>query len=116
MMQGGSISVLVDPNTGKLLGKGFNNEGRIFENHPVSGIRFDDFQLPNWDLVMIEIKKIGFNYPMLPLIAVDLCITEEKCTIIELNAGCGTIAGQLDHGWLDHTFFTEYYPKRPINL
>jgi hypothetical protein len=115
MMQGGSISVRVDTVSGKLLGKGFNSKGKSFDIHPISEIVFAHFQLPNWNFVLVELKKIARNYPSLPLIAVDLCITENACTILEINAGCGTIAGQLDQGWLNHAFFTKYYPKRTGN-
>ena len=114
MMQGGSVSVSVDVKTGKLFGRGIVCNGEAFKNHPVTGAAFVDFQLPNWNLVLTEIQKIAKSFPSLPLIAVELCICEYNCVVLEINAGCGTIAGQLNHGWLAHPFFDDYYPKRPI--
>jgi len=116
MMQGGSLSILVNVETGRLFGKAFSYKGETFEKHPLTGVEFANFQLPNWNLVNDEIKKIAKAYPSLPIIAADLCISEYGCVVLEINAGCGTIAGQLDRGWLHHTFFSEYYPKRPTNL
>jgi hypothetical protein len=114
MMKGGSISVLVNTNTGKLMGEAFDSKGQSFEKHPISNFKFDGFQLPNWDLVLREIQKISQNYPTLPIIAADICISQSNCFVLEINAGCGTVAGQLNIGWLNHPFFKDYYPKRPI--
>lgn len=113
MMKGGSISVSVDAASGKLDSKGFNSKGQIFNYFPKTGIAFSGFQLPFWKDVLNEIQLIGRNFPTLPIIAVDLCICQTKIVILEINAGCGTIAGQLDKGWLDHTFFKDYYNNRP---
>jgi hypothetical protein len=94
--------------------KAFDSKGQAFEKHPISNFKFDGFQLPNWDLVLREIQKISQNYPTLPIIASDICISESSCFVLEINAGCGTVAGQLNIGWLNHPFFKDYYPKRPI--
>lgn len=114
MMKGGSISMLVNTKTGELTGKAFDFNGKSYEKHPISNFKFDGFILPNWDLVLVEVRKISQNYPTLPIIAADICIGESNCFILEINAGCGTVAGQLNNGWLNHPFFMEYYPKRPI--
>jgi len=113
MVNGGSYSASIDLKTGKISTKGLDRSGEILEKNPISGMQIVDFQLPLWDEVLSLVEKTCDEYAELPLIAFDVALTDQKPLILEINAGCGTVAAQFDKGWLDHPFVTDYFSVKP---
>jgi hypothetical protein len=109
MVNGGSYSASIDLLTGKLSTKGLDRTGKILELNPISGNKIYGFQVTLWKELLALVDKTCDEYAELPLIAFDVAITDTKPLILEINAGCGTVAAQFDKGWLDHPFVTDYF-------
>jgi hypothetical protein len=109
MVNGGSYSASIDLKTGKISTKGLDRSGGILDYNPISGIKILDFQLPLWKELLELVDKTCDEYSELPLIAFDIAITKNEPIILEINAGCGTVAAQFDKGWLDHPFVTDFF-------
>jgi len=109
MVNGGSYSASIDLTTGKISTNGLDRTGEILEKNPISGITIFNYQMPYWKELLALVDKTCDEYPELPLIAFDVAITDSKPLILEINAGCGTVAAQFDKGWLDHPFVTDYF-------
>lgn len=109
MVNGGSYSASIDLKTGKISTKGLDRTGEILDKNPISGIEIFGFQMPLWSEVLDLVEKTCDVYSELPLIAFDIALTDQKPLILEINAGCGTVAAQFDKGWLDHPFVTEFF-------
>ena len=81
----GGMGCLIDLETGKLVGKAFNKELEYFDEHPTSKVKFDGFQIPNWDKVkkmVLEASKVNKN---IHVVGWDVAVTEEGATFIEGN-------------------------------
>lgn len=81
----GGMGCLIDLETGKLVGKAFNKELEYFDEHPTSKVKFDGFQIPNWDKVkkmVLEASKVNKN---IHVVGWDVAVTKEGATFIEGN-------------------------------
>lgn len=81
----GGMGVLVDIETGKLVGKGFNKNLEYFEKHPSSGIKFDGFQIPNWEYIKKMTLDAALISDKIHFVGWDVAVTEEGATFIEGN-------------------------------
>ena len=81
----GGMGVLVDINTGKLVGKAFNKDLEYFSKHPYSNIKFDGFQIPNWDKVKKIVLEAALVNPHIHVVGWDVAVTEDGATFIEGN-------------------------------
>lgn len=81
----GGMGILVDLDTGKLIGNAIDKDNNEYDRHPVSKIVFDGFQIPNWDYIkkmVLEAAKVNQN---IHVVGWDVAITEEGATFIEGN-------------------------------
>jgi hypothetical protein len=96
--------------------------GRTFDRHPLTGFRFEGFQLPGWDSVVeaaIKGQRVFYHGKS---IAWDIAITTNGPVILEGNEGWGTSAIQATNGGLlsekTKTLFAQYglyfYGDRPV--
>lgn len=79
------MGVLVDKETGILKGKAINKNNDEYEYHPKSKIKFDGFQIPNWEIIkktVLEASKINKN---IHVVGWDVAVTKEGCTFVEGN-------------------------------
>lgn len=106
----GSIIATIEMRSGKIISNGAMQNGTTFEYHPVSNIRIKGFQIPNWEKCLQNVEQICGIYPELPLIAMDIAITQNGCKVLEINAGCGTIFLQYKERLGQHDFVKDYYP------
>lgn len=89
MGQGG-IAALIDLDTGRICSDGIQSEGHFtgdtFRNHPDSGIRFDGYQIPDWDK-LCEIAKRGHQMlPQQQMIGWDFAWTVDRgWDVVEAN-------------------------------
>jgi hypothetical protein len=105
----GSSAAILSHSTGEIISEGFLSNGKSYETHPVSGITVKGFKIPNWHMCLSEIKKTCNEYKELPLIAFDIAISGDNCSILEINAGCGTLISQYQERWHDHQFVKDFY-------
>lgn len=85
----GGMGVLVDIETGKLVGKAFNKNLDYFEKHPKSNIKFDGFQIPNWDKVKKLVLDAALESEHIHAVGWDVAVTEDGATFIEGNRRAG---------------------------
>lgn len=81
----GGMGVKIDLETGKLVGNAFDKDCVEYERHPKTNIKFDGYQLPNWEYVksmVLEAAKVNEN---IKVVGWDVAITEDKATFIEGN-------------------------------
>ena len=95
--QGGMVCAL-DLETGKLIGNAMDKDMNEFEVHPTSGIKFDGYQIPNWE----EAKRIALEAALvndkIHLVGWDVAITEDGATFIEGNRRPGFDIVQVPSG------------------
>lgn len=112
MINGGSVSGLLKLDSGEVFEKCIDKNGVKYEINPFSSEKMLGFKMPLWSEVLDLVTRTCHEYSELPLIAFDIAITDSKPVILELNAGCGTIAAQFNHGWLEHEFVRDFYKTR----
>lgn len=79
------MGVLVDKETGKLIGKAINKNNEEYEYHPKSNIKFDGFQIPNWEIIkntVLEASKVNEH---IHVVGWDVAVTKDGCTLVEGN-------------------------------
>ncbi len=81
----GGMASLVDISTGKVMGKAFNKNLEYFDKHPVSNIKFDGFQIPNWDKVKKMVLEAALVNENIHVVGWDVAITKGGATFIEGN-------------------------------
>lgn len=82
----GGIGCGVDPATGVIVTPGSNKEGEIFETHPVTGEKFEGFQIPHWDQVLKEAEEALREVPGINYVGWDFAIREDDVAFVEGNA------------------------------
>ncbi len=76
----------VDITNGKVITNGITKKGESFEYHPVTGIRFKDITIPNWDKVVNTLNSAAMKIDNMPYIGWDVAIGEgENVYLIEGN-------------------------------
>jgi hypothetical protein len=81
----GGMGCSLDIETGKLVGNAIDKDLNVFENHPVSGIKFDGFQIPNWEKAKEIVLEAALVNDKIHVVGWDVAITEEGATFIEGN-------------------------------
>lgn len=81
----GGMACLVDITSGKLVGSAFNKNLEYFDKHPKSGIKFDGFQIPNWDKVKKLVLDAALVNKNIHVVGWDVAVTENGATFIEGN-------------------------------
>ena len=83
----GGLAVGVDLETGRLMKYGFPHErfGTKTEIHPLSGIRFEGYQLPYWKETVDLIINAHKQFPDMATIGWDVTMTDSGPLIVEAN-------------------------------
>lgn len=81
----GGMACLVDITSGELVGSAFNKNLEYFDKHPKSGIKFDGFQIPNWDKVKKLVLDAALVNKNIHVVGWDVAVTENGATFIEGN-------------------------------
>ena len=81
----GGMGVLVDVEKGELVGEAINKNVDHFEFHPKSGLKFDGFKIPNWDIVKKTCLEAALVSDKIHCVGWDVAVTEKGCTFIEGN-------------------------------
>lgn len=81
---GGMVTPL-DPKTGVILAPARDKSGFLSEVHPVTGVKFEGFQVPMWDEVLAYIQKAALVVPQVRYVAWDVAVTAQGPTLVEGN-------------------------------
>ncbi len=81
----GGVCAVVDIKTGKIVSDGINSSGKIFKKHPDSKITFKGFQIPMWDKICNTVLEAAMVVKDMRLIGWDICLGEDKPSLIEAN-------------------------------
>ncbi|MBP1576176.1 MAG: hypothetical protein J6A68_01455, partial [Oscillospiraceae bacterium] len=85
----GGMGVLVDLESGRLVGNAVNKNLEWFTHHPVSKIAFDGFQIPHWQKILDTVLEAAKVNPHIHLVGWDVAVTPEGCTFVEGNRRAG---------------------------
>ncbi len=95
----GGIAVGVDCSTGKLKEIAFDKWGNRYNEHPVSKVKFEDFQIPEWKQVIEVARKVQLASPFYRLIGMDIAIDKDQCPVlIEVNANTDLVFQEQTSG------------------
>lgn len=84
----GGFWVQIDIESGRLKGLGYGNMeygGEEFQFHPVSGIKFDGYEIPFFKEMMALFESAGAYFPH-RILGWDIAIAKSGPTLIEINA------------------------------
>ena len=93
----GGMGCIIDPDTGKCVGDAINKDLVHYKKHPKSGIQFDGFQIPNWDIVKKTVLDAALVNDHIHVVGWDVAVTEDGCTLIEGNRRPGFDLVQVDY-------------------
>ncbi|MEG0457772.1 MAG: sugar-transfer associated ATP-grasp domain-containing protein, partial [Oscillospiraceae bacterium] len=79
------MGVMIDNNTGKLIGNGVNKNLENFEYHPMSKIKFDGYQLPFWKETIEMCLEAALVNDKIHVVGWDVAVTPSGPTFIEGN-------------------------------
>jgi len=82
---GGGMCALADLATGKLITPGVNEEGDVFEKHPVTGTVIKGFEIPFYKEALSMIEKACRKTEVAGYLGWDVAITENGPLLIEAN-------------------------------
>ena len=81
----GGMGCSLDIETGKLIGNAVDKDLNVFECHPTSGVKFDGFQIPNWEKAKNMVLEAALVHDKIHVVGWDVAITEDGATFIEGN-------------------------------
>lgn len=81
----GGMGCSIDIETGKLIGNAVDKDLNEFKSHPTSGVKFDGFQIPNWDKVKQMVLEAALVNNKIHVVGWDVAVTEDGATFIEGN-------------------------------
>lgn len=83
----GGIFASVDKRTGIIITPGMDEKGNTYTNHPDSGIKYEGWQVPEWDQLMELTHKIHDNMPKHVYVSWDFALSNNGWVLIEGNWG-----------------------------
>jgi len=91
------VGAQIDVATGIINTHGFDYHDNIYVNHPVSGVQFLGFNIPNWEQAVELVKKAHWKLPQCAMLGWDIAITQDGADIIEANSRPGVPIMQMVH-------------------
>lgn len=79
------MAVNIDINTGKLIGKAIDKDLNEYEEHPVSHIKYNDFQIPCFEEAKKLVLEASLKSDKILVVGWDVAISEKGPVIIEGN-------------------------------
>jgi hypothetical protein len=81
----GGVAVGVDHNTGVLKSIAYDKKGRQYNEHPVSKLVFNGFQIPQWKEVVEMSLKVQNKCSFFKMLGLDIAVTSSGPVLIEIN-------------------------------
>lgn len=98
--RGGGMWAAVEPRTGIICSaavrKGPN--GSIFNYHPISGSRFEEFQIPMWNEILELSSVAAFRIPTVRSVGWDIAVTQIGPVLVEGNDNWDHAVVQIPSG------------------
>lgn len=82
----GGIIIPYDPENGKLVKFGFDECGKSYIKHPDSKIKFEGFQIPDWENIVKLSVKLTEMLTEFVYVGWDIAITDKGLVIVEGNS------------------------------
>lgn len=84
----GGTFAAIDPQTGKIISKGFDKRGNCYDKHPDSNKSYLGAQIPMWNELLEFVEKLHKSMPKKhKYIAFDLALSTKGWVVIEANWG-----------------------------
>lgn len=84
----GGTFAAIDPQTGKIITKGYDKRGNVFEKHPDSQMIYLGAQIPKWNELLAFVAKLHESMPKEhKYLAFDLALSTKGWVVIEANWG-----------------------------
>lgn len=88
----GGVFADIDPKTGVVSSDACDEMGNRFVTHPDSGVKYRDFQLPEWESAVAVCKEAALVTPEVKYLGWDLAYTDDKgWVVVEVNTSGGFI-------------------------
>lgn len=94
----GGVAVGVDMHSGTLKAHAFDKKGRSYASHPVSGVVFDGFLLPEWRDALILGERVQRAFPFFRILGMDIAFTRHGPVLIEINNDADTVFQEQTSG------------------
>jgi len=100
----GGIILKLDNDTGKAGKYGITEIGTKYARHPDSGFIFENFQVPDWNIIRTFALECALKLPQFTYLGWDIALTDDGPVAIEANLGFGIDLLQIALGGLRKTF------------
>ncbi|MBQ7604245.1 MAG: hypothetical protein IJU75_04760 [Clostridia bacterium] len=94
----GGMGMLVNSETGRVEGDAFDKDVVRYSSHPVTGEKFDGFQIPFWDRTRELVLSASGVIPEMTVVGWDVAITPSGPVLVEGNSTPGFDMIQVDYG------------------
>ncbi|NLB37146.1 MAG: hypothetical protein GX824_07600 [Clostridiales bacterium] len=81
----GGMMTRVNFETGKIMFEAVDKSGKTFEEHPMTGVRIKDYQIPMWREVLELARKAAAVIPQVGYVGWDVAITPNGPVLVEGN-------------------------------
>lgn len=98
---GGGIFCEIDPETGKIITDGLDENANSYKTHPMTGVQFKGAQIPYWKEICELCKEASQELPCLRVVGWDVAILEDGALeLIEGNhsPGMNIVQAPAKHG------------------
>ncbi len=66
------------------------------EEHPESGVRFEEMVIPGWDEICAQVIELSAHLPLTPYIAWDIALLDDGICVIESNSWSDLMAYEIE--------------------
>ena len=108
----GSITALINPETGIVETDGYNYYGDVYEYHPWSNLKIRGFEIPEWNELVEMLTNAADHLPTINYVGWDVVLSDKGWCIMEGNA-YGAFASQLIVGHGQKPEFEELIGWKP---
>lgn len=91
----GGILAGIDVRSGKVNTCGYDEYNETYEIHPDTGVRFDGYQMPEWEKLKAICCKMSGMLPSVKCIGWDMAYTDDGWVVIEGNGMTQFIVPQI---------------------
>lgn len=84
-LNSGGMASPIDIETGTILFPGYDKEGKLYQTHPMTGVRIEGTVIPFWKEAVDMCKKAALVTPQIGYCGWDVAITEQGPILIEAN-------------------------------
>lgn len=82
----GGLACPIDIKTGKITHKAVNKKNEFYDKHPISGVEFIGYQIPQWDKVLKLVEEASKVVSSVKYVGWDVCIGKKGPFLIEANS------------------------------